>query len=645
MSIEKMTLVQITGHVDALDETLFQCSNIGRFHPEQLVQTSDKATGFTQINEENPYKARLNRIIDIGINAGIPLKYDAAENKSISPEMADHFLDAFHQKLELLSQRKNELTAAIEQGQTALVQMKHLDTLDVSLDELFACEFLKIRFGRFPIDSYKKLDYYKDRLFFFVSLSAGSTYHWGLYITTLDHVAEVDDIFSSLYFERIRIQEVHETPRLAKLTIEEELKKDRTKLQDVEKTINTLVQQNREKFLDVYSAVRFLNESFDMRRYVTVYKNQFHLTGFLPTRDEKEFNALFDTAQLVHIEFKPHDSDKRLVTPTKLRNCRLFQPFEMFIDMYGTPSYNEIDPTPFLGITYTLLFGIMFGDLGQGLVIALLGALLWRFKGMTLGRVMTRIGISAACFGTLYGSVFGMEHVLDPFYKNVLGLAEKPIEVMNPVTINNLLLFAVGLGVALIIISMTLNIIVGLKNKDFEKAIFSNNGLAGMVFYVSILVGVLSMFTGGESLFTLPYILALIVLPILVIFLKHPLGKLTKGGKHFKLEGGVGSFILEGFFELFEVVLSFVTNTMSFLRVGGFIISHAGMMAVVLTLTEMMTGSGSIVVMILGNAFVMALEGFIVGIQSLRLEFYEMFSRYFEGQGKPFRPIVIGSDQ
>ena len=80
---------------------------------------------------------------------------------------------------------------------------------------------------------------------------------------------------------------------------------------------------------------------------------------------------------------------------------------------------------------------------------------------------------------------------------------------------------------------------------------------------------------------------------------------------------------------------------MSFLRVGGFIISHAGMMAVVLTLTEMMTGSGSIVVMILGNAFVMALEGFIVGIQGLRLEFYELFSRYFEGQGKPFRPVVI----
>ena len=93
--------------------------------------------------------------------------------------------------------------------------------------------------------------------------------------------------------------------------------------------------------------------------------------------------------------------------------------------------------------------------------------------------------------------------------------------------------------------------------------------------------------------------------------------------------------------KLFDVVLSFVTNTLSFMRVGGFIISHAGMMSVVLTLTEMFTGAGSIIVLIFGNIFVMALEGFIVGIQSLRLEFYELFSRYFDGQGVPYAPVSM----
>ena len=105
------------------------------------------------------------------------------------------------------------------------------------------------------------------------------------------------------------------------------------------------------------------------------------------------------------------------------------------------------------------------------------------------------------------------------------------------------------------------------------------------------------------------------------------------------LPNGFGAFFVEGFFELFEVVLSFITNTMSFLRVGGFVLSHAGMMLVVYTLAEMVGGFGEIIVLILGNVFVMCLEGLIVGIQVLRLEFYEMFSRYYEGNGIPFKTI------
>lgn len=108
---------------------------------------------------------------------------------------------------------------------------------------------------------------------------------------------------------------------------------------------------------------------------------------------------------------------------------------------------------------------------------------------------------------------------------------------------------------------------------------------------------------------------------------------------------GFGAFFTEAFFELFEVMLTFIANTMSFLRVGGFVLSHAGMMMVVYTLAKMVAGGpgiinfGYILVAIIGNIFVMCLEGMIVGIQVLRLEFYEMFSRYYEGKGKPFQSI------
>ena len=100
---------------------------------------------------------------------------------------------------------------------------------------------------------------------------------------------------------------------------------------------------------------------------------------------------------------------------------------------------------------------------------------------------------------------------------------------------------------------------------------------------------------------------------------------------------GIGGFITEGFFELFEVILSYVTNTLSFMRVGGFVLSHAGLMLVVKVLAG---ADANPIVMALGNLFVMGLEGLIVGIQVLRLEFYEMFSRYYDGDGFAFNPIV-----
>jgi len=144
------------------------------------------------------------------------------------------------------------------------------------------------------------------------------------------------------------------------------------------------------------------------------------------------------------------------------------------------------------------------------------------------------------------------------------------------------------------------------------------------------------MFTSGYSLLQPLFIVPFAILPILVIMFKEPLERLMHGHKMFP--DGVGGFITEAFFEAFEVVLSYITNTMSFLRVGGFVLSHAGMMLVVFTLMEMMSGVvGITLTFVLGNLFVMGLEGLIVGIQVLRLEFYEMFSRYFEGNGIPFK--------
>ena len=549
---------------------------------------------------------------------------------------------SFESEIRQLTEQKQLLLAAKERGSGALEQLSHMENLSVSLDDIFASKYLQVRFGRLPSDSYQKLKYYDDRLFFFQPLSEEGEFVWGFCFTDKIHVAEVDEILSSLFFERVWIPEyVHGVPGQTFEHLRGAVEEADRELEATDALIRETIDQNYDMCSILYATLQYLSRSFELRRHVSIHDSSFILVGFVPEKETAGLEQkLHELDPDLTVEISAHDSDKRFQAPTKLKNNFIVKPFEMFVDMYGTPAYNETDPTSFLAWTYILLFGIMFGDLGQGLVIAGLGLFLDRVKKMNFGKILERIGLSAAVFGLVYGSVFGLEHLLDPFYINVLGLPSKPVEVMDGETINTLLLAAIALGVGLIVMAMIINVFTGLRNRDWEKALFSNNGVAGLVFYGAVLAGLVSMLTGGPNLFTLPYILGLLVLPILVIFLKEPLGRLAHG-EHFELEGGIGSFIIEGFFELFDVVLSFVTNTLSFMRVGGFIISHAGMMSVVLTLTEMFTGAGSIVVLILGNIFVMALEGFIVGIQSLRLEFYELFSRYFDGQGVPYAPVSM----
>lgn len=642
MSIEKMKLVKITGHKKNLGTVLNECFAGSDFHPEHLTGRSD-GHGYRQFAEENPYQPKLERLKELADTYGIELKLLTDHSVQNETELGEHLM-AFADRLANLNAQRHLLLGAKEHAEAALAQLDHMESLDVNLDDIFACKYLDVRFGRMPLDSAAKLRYYEDRMFFYQPLSVDEEYQWCFYFTNPIHAAEIDDIFLSLYFERIWIPEdIHGVPGQTQSYLKVAVEAADTELQAISDLIREESEQNHDLLMTYYTTLTELNRTFELHRYVSVYRDSFILVGFMPEKSAENLRQRLCNLDELAIEINAHDSDPRFKAPTKLKNNFISRPFELFVDMYGTPGYNELDPTPFVAGTYILLYGIMFGDLGQGLVIALLGLFLSRVKGMEFGKILTRIGCSAAVFGVLYGSVFGLEHLLDPFYINVLGMPGKPIHVMDPLTINNLLIAAISLGVVMIIAAMLLNIGIGIKHRDWEKAIFSNNGLAGLTFYLAVLIGAVAKLTGGPNLFTAPYILGFIVLPILIIFLKHPLGKLSRGSKHFMPEEGIGSFVVEGIFELFEVVLSFVTNTLSFLRVGGFIISHAGMMAVVMTLTEMMTGAGSIAALVIGNIFVMALEGFIVGIQALRLEFYELFSRYYEAQGKPFCPVTANA--
>ena len=640
MGISTIKLIDITANQDKLDDILTQLIETEHIHPVLASEIIEKVHGSTSFVSENPCQALLQDVKDIETKFNINLTNVEQRNYDIDfDEMYDYMQNLKHQLNEEI-QRIKALEKDISEYQDALIQVNHLKALDLPLDDLFAAEYVTFRFGRLPNDSVPKLRFFQSKAFVFQSFETDNNYAWCMYYTTDEFKREVDNIFSSLFFERIFIPDfVHGRPLEAIENLESKIKAAQLEIQSYHQEMDEIAGTCTNKLSCIKGELLYLNRLFEAKKYVVGLGDKISISLFVEEQHALDVKSSFETIDDVEVEINDADTDKRIQPPTKLKNGWFAKPFGLFVEMYGLPSYHDIDPTPFVAWSYAILFGLMFGDLGQGIVLAILGYLLYKKKGSMLGAIGVRIGITSAIFGFLYGSLFGNEEILIPVFQNVFGLIDKPIHVMDADFTMTLLISAIGIGVFLIVIAMFLSIYIKLKKKHYVEMFMSHNGVAGLVLYTYILTA-LALSMGFQiniltPMFTLPFI----GIPLVLIFMKEPVERKVHGEKMFP--NGFGGFFVEGFFELFEILLSYVTNTMSFLRVGGFILSHAGMMLVVMSLMEMVGGTGSIFVLIFGNIFVMALEGMIVGIQVLRLQFYELFSRYYQGDGIAFTPLEI----
>lgn len=635
MAISKMKLINITGDNEFLDDVLLRFVALDCFHPEPASKFVDSVHGLTSLSDENPIIDVLNYLNEVSSEMELDLPAKDIRNSTYDLEGMKAYVEKIYDKFQEGALVRKEIETVMQENKDALTQVRNIESIDLNLDDLFECKYIKIRFGRLPLDSIEKLQYYRNRPFVFKSFNSDDTYSWCLYITTSKFEGDVDNIFSSLYFERIRIPEfVHGTPGSAKESLQEEIDSNYIQLAHVLEVIENLKKECFEIFTDIKAELEFVNHTFEARKYVVGLGERFSITGFVAEDDVTKLKETFSDLKEVDIEVRPAHSDKRLSPPTKIKNGWFARPFSMFVEMYGIPEYESIDPTPFVAVTYALLFGIMFGDLGQGLILIILGYVVYKWKHMKLGEVGIRIGIMSCVFGTVFGSVFGNETLLNPLYENILHMSEKPIEIMTSEFIPILLIVSICLGAVLMIICMSINIFLQKKNEAYGEMMFSHNGIAGLIFYIALFVGGGVQVAFGIQTISNPiYLVVLILLPLLVIFMKEAL--IHKMAHKAMFPNGFGAYFTESFFELFEICLSFITNSISYLRVGGFVLSHAGMMMAVMLLMSM-SGNAGFIVAIVGNIFVMCLEGLIVGIQVLRLEFYEMFSRYFTGRGIAF---------
>ncbi len=628
-----MKLVMVNGPTAQLGKIIASLCNDGNFHPEKAESFISPSMGYAPLNEENPYLSTISAIKELAHQFDVELDTSKKVKGTVIDEKAQAYVEDLERRLSEFAAQAASLNEQIEACREGIAQYSHFLGLGVSLEEIFACKFIAARFGHLSKDSYLKLTrgYGEHPFILFVPCSTDSDGYWGVYFAPKDHEDEVDRIFASLHFDRMHVPSAVGTAEEIIARLEENISIIRAQQNELHERILEIWNAEGDKISALYVKLVQNSDLFELRKYAVFHEKNCFYVGWIPAKGEKRLRERLERYPAFSVEIDDPEKGDLISPPTRLKNLILFRPYSFFVEMYGLPSYHDIDITTFVAITFTLLFGIMFGDVGQGFALILVGLGMWKLKGMALGKILLPCGCASMLFGFVFGSVFGFEEALDPLYEK-LGMPGKPISVME--SINTVLVFAIGIGIALVVVAMCLNIVSSLKKGKIGTALFSENGLTGIAVYLSG-VSMVYAFMANKSLIPQSVAVPVLVIGLIILFNKEIIaGSIDE--RTFKKPESISDYIMQNLFETIEYVLSYFSNTVSFLRVGAFVIVHASMMMVVFTLAGDPKSVKGIIVIILGNILVIALEGLLSGIQGLRLEFYEMFSRFYEGEGRAF---------
>ncbi len=644
--IEKMKFLSITGHKGDIDRVVDQYLSKYEIHLENALSELKTVPDLRPFNENNPYKGELlksEELLADYLSGQIEKKTLTAENdhyQGLTVEKAAQLVTNLDEELAELCLEKADLEKALDQLQISQNQIRPFIDLNYSVSSIMQFKYVRFRFGRIPHDYYKKfMDYVYDTIDVVMHrCQEDEHYIWVVYFVPDVIANKIDAILASLHFERFFLPNEYEgTPTEAAQVLDDKIEALSAKIEEVQQKMLQKVQSQKEDLLAANHRLERFATNFDVRKLAACTNHEEHtfyiLCGWM---SETEASAFLEELEEDPETFCFMEDDHNNIMskpPTKLKNPGIFKPFEMFIKMYGLPAYGEIDPTIILGLTYSFLFGFMFGDAGQGVCLLLGGFALYQAKKMSLAAIVSCCGFFSTIFGFLFGSVFGFENIWEPLWLH-------PKEAMMNLpfigNLNTVFVVAVALGMGIVLMTMVLNVLNSLRFQDVEKTYFDTNGVAGIVFYAA-LTGMVFLYMSGHILPTAVVLILLFLLPLLVIFFKEPLTAMVEKKAEI-MPKEKGMFFVQGFFELFEVLLSYFSNTLSFVRVGAFAVSHAAMMEVVLMLGGVESGNPNWLVIILGNLFVCGMEGLIVGIQVLRLEYYELFSRFYRGTGREFKP-------
>ncbi len=366
---------------------------------------------------------------------------------------------------------------------------------------------------------------------------------------------------------------------------------------------------------NLHAGLKRVLEIFALHSALQKRNGRYFLYGWVPKRQAGRFEAALQYAEAI---FSKAGDD----APVLLKTPKILKPFETLVQSFSYPGYNEINPTIPFAFAFIIMFGAMFGDIGHGIVLALIGGIVSKSfpKYADLGKVYILAGAGSALFGLFYGSFFG-------FHDVVPHLLFVPVE-----NVDLSIYTGIAIGIFFITVGFLLNIFSLARRKRVSALFLGEGGVLWLLIYwfaIGIVVKAL--------IFELPvrYELYLLGGLVAVLFLILLIRK-----------GAFAQTLLDTLIRMFEQAV----NTISFARLGAFALAHGALFLALFSVADILSkadsrGVGYWFIIILGNCFIIVLEGVVVTIQTLRLEYYEFFKRFFKGGGEPYKPFVLESER
>jgi V/A-type H+-transporting ATPase subunit I len=584
------------------------------------------------------------------------------------PEGAEELVEEISREIESLRAKQRELQQQIMRFEELGRQVAVYGEAGRAAQTGGGHSYLDVRAGSIPRD---RIDDFRAELASYPATDVelrGTEDRLELLLLTLKRNASaVEEIRRRYGWQEIDLGEAEEvTQEVPAANVEAKLESVREEQRRLGDRVVETVTRRREELEDAWKRLRHAELVLDVRSYFEHTDRAVVFSGWVPEEyvsrvDEAVRRVTEGRCYLTWYGGQEVEETEQVKAPVRLKNPKLLAPFQMLVENYGTPAYGTVDPTALVAVAYLVMFGLMFADAGHGLVL-LAGGILGLRSERVQGKIRELFGLLVWCagaaivFGVLFGSYFGMQW-LPPLWFDFHGVVSGHATEGAITSIFDILAITIYLGITVIGIGFVLNWINLIRRGLWLDLVFDRAGLITAWLYAG---GIYTAFEFVQSGYRqLPgggVLTVALVVPALLLLLREPAEAVI--GSHGGDGGDAGGSrrrgpvaavlgaVMNWLLELLEVASGYLANTLSFMRVAGLGIAHVTLMTAFFEIASLAAGDGgygvfSIIILILGNALVIGLEGLSAGIQSLRLNYYEFFSKYFSGSGEVYRPISL----